>query len=125
MIESSGELKNHQNQTQNRVLTLKIKLDDVKGKILLTRQKQTRYQQIEDLCYVNQTTNEDAINSLNLYLGNLKKVLRNLQLTEQNTITLIKRGSSQYKLTIMKYKDRKVRGKFYKKNILSKFSRII
>jgi alanyl-tRNA synthetase len=89
---------------------LRIKLMDIKNKIRLTREKQTRYQQIEDLCYVNQSTNEEAINNLNIYLGNLKKVLLELEQLEQKTSVNLTKNASKYKHTIVKYKQRKTRG---------------
>ena len=89
---------------------LQIKLLDIKNRIRLTKEKQTRYQQIEDLCYVNQSTNEEAINNLNIYLGNLKKILLELDQTEQNTIASVNQHVNKYKQTIVKYKERKIRG---------------
>lgn len=82
----------------------------ISDKITRTREKQTRYQQIEDLCYVNQSTNEKAINNLNIYLGNLNKVLGELQLSEEKTKDQVQRSLAKYKMTIVKYKDRKNRG---------------
>jgi Spy/CpxP family protein refolding chaperone len=80
-------------------------------KISETKEKQTRYQQIEDLCYVNQSTNEESINNLNTYLRNLIKVLSELQMTENQTKKEVQSISNQYKQTIVKYKERKIRGK--------------
>ena len=95
----------------DKMIGLRSKLMDIKNRITLTREKQTRYQQIEDLCYVNQSTNEEAINNLNVYLGNLQKVLLELQKVEQKTNVELTQNVSKYKQTIVKYKQRKTRGR--------------
>lgn len=110
-VESSEGKRTKIGINSDRVVELKFKLMHIHEKIVETREKQTRYQQIEDVCYVNQSTNEEAINNLNTYLGNLRKVLGELEDSENKTKKEVQRTSRQYKYTIIKYKERKIRGR--------------
>jgi phage shock protein A len=110
-VESSEGGRNQMGDNSDRIVELKIKLMHIHEKISETKGKQTRYQQIEDLCYVNQSTNEESINNLNTYLGNLRKVLSELAESENKIRKEVQSTSQQYKYTIVKYKERKSRGR--------------
>ena len=108
--------RSENSETNHRILDLRFNLIETKRSIRKTRDKQTRYQQLEDLCYVNRVTNEEAINNLNLYLNNLKKVSKELVGNEVEAGKKVNRCMKRYKKMVMDYRDRKDRG-----NIIIRF----
>ena len=94
-----------------KIVSLKIKLMEIRRNIWITRGKQIRYQQLEDVCYVNNVTNEEAINNLNMYLSNLMKVSVEMSQREEVTVKEVRANLKKYKTTVINYKKQQVRGK--------------
>lgn len=109
MTEQNGK---NQKPKQGVELILKreLKLAETRQNIGTIKHKATRYHQIEDICYINQTMNEEAINNLNKYLDNLKKVREDLGTRQDKQSRTITRYQKQYKQLIVKYNEKKKRG---------------
>lgn len=109
MAEQKGKNKKPK-QGVDLILKREMKLAETRQNIGQIKHKATRYHQIEDICYINQTMNEEAINNLNQYLNNLKKVREDLRTKEDKQSRTITRYQKQYKQLIVKYNQKKKRG---------------
>lgn len=67
-------LKEKQEESNNINNVFEKKIKEMNEKLQVVMDQKKRYQEIIDICMINQISNEEWIRSLNFYLNNLKKV---------------------------------------------------
>ena len=73
-MHEKSALKVKQEETVSSNLICEKKLKEIHQKLETVMEQKKRYQEIIDICLINQISNEEWIRSLNFYLNNLKKV---------------------------------------------------
>lgn len=81
-----------------------------------TESIRTRYQQIEDICLLNQVQNEEWIRNVNFYLGNLKKVRKEKEAQVHNEIAAARRAKAERKSVLERFNSQKAKKEEFKLN---------
>lgn len=90
-INEKSMVKEKQDETHHINAVYETRIQEMNEKLQVVMDQKKRYQQIIDICLINQISNEEWIRSLNFYLNNLKKVRldqeRQLQIKTTNLET--------------------------------------
>ena len=97
-----------------------IRPNDVNSKLLVRLRKaeqvRARYQQIEDICLLNQVQNEEWIRTVSFYLSNLKKVRSEKERDVLHSIAMVRNSKHERKKVLENFTAQKARREEFKFN---------
>jgi hypothetical protein len=94
----------------------KKKITDIKNELSIVLDQKKRYQEIIDVCLINQISNEEWIRSLNFYLNNLRKVRLDLEKQLQVKSHVLESKKAECKKIYETYIKRKEKRELFLKN---------
>jgi len=92
------------------------KILDVRNDLTIVMDQKKRYQEIIDVCLINQISNEEWIRSLNFYLNNLRKVRLDLEKQLQIKSQVLDSKKAECKKVYETYLKRKEKREVFLKN---------
>lgn len=118
VIQGEKEFGEYEQQKQEY---FKNKLAFMEKQLTVVRIQEKRYQEIIDVCLINQNQNEFKIRTLNFYLKNLKKILqekKDLSIENQKSILQIQKDTGEQ---FRNYENMRIKKEFVLINIKNMF----